>query len=122
VTDLVTATHQRLRQQRQIGGGRAALPYNVIGFSEDMHRRNRQLRLSLYNNLYRHHRGAHGGQAERIISDLFNAYRAEPAMPPLHIQGIIEDAPETHDLRLYRWDDGRFAVEHQKLFDPTFKP
>ncbi len=32
------------------------LPYNVIGFSEDMHRRNRQLKDFLYANLYRHYR------------------------------------------------------------------
>src|SRR3989304_4807455 len=63
------------------------LQYNVIGYSEDMHRRNRELKDFLYANLYRHHRVVRMAvKAERIITDLFNAYRAEPAMLPRHVQ------------------------------------
>ena len=83
VTDLVHATDQRLRES----GVRSVeelqrLPYNVIGFSEDMHRRNRQLKDFLYANLYRHYRVVRMAvKAERIISDLFHAYRAGAGHP-----------------------------------------
>ena len=126
VTDLVTATHQRLRDSNvKSVEDVQRLPYNVIGFSEDMHRRNRQLKDFLYNNLYRHHRVVRMAvKAERIISDLFNAYRAEPAMLPLHIQGIIKDRGLERTICDYiAGMTDRFAVEeHQKLFDPTLKP
>ncbi len=64
VTDLVQTTDQKLRES----GVRSVdelqrLPYNVVGFSEDLRRRNRQLKDFLYKNMYRHWRvDAHGGQ------------------------------------------------------------
>ena len=76
VTDLVHTTDQRLRESsvRSVEELQR-LPYNVIGFSEDMHRRNRQLKDFLYTNLYRHYRVVRMAvKAERIISDLFQAY------------------------------------------------
>jgi dGTPase len=48
------------------------LAYNVIDFSEDMYRRNRELKDFLYAKLYRHHRVMRMAvKAERIIGDLF---------------------------------------------------
>jgi dGTPase len=77
VTELVQATDQRLRES----GVRSVdelqrLPYNVVGFSEDMHRRNRQMKDFLYSNLYRHYRVVRMAvKAERVISDLFQRTR-----------------------------------------------
>jgi dGTPase len=126
VTDLLSATDQRLRQS----GARSVeelqrLPYNVIGFSEDMHRRNRQLKDFLYTNLYRHYRVVRMAvKAERIISDLFNAYLQEPAILPKHVQGWIDErGPERTVCDYIAGMTDRFAVEeHQKLLDPMMKP
>jgi dGTPase len=101
------------------------LPYNIISFSEDMHRRNRELKDFLYNNLYRHHRVVRMQvKAERIITSLYNAYQKEPAILPGHIQELTEE----HGLERTICDyvagmTDRFAVdEHNKLFNPQVKP
>ena len=126
VSDLVTATDQRLRES----GVRSVeelqrLAYNVIGYSEDMHRRNRQLKDFLYANMYRHHRVVRMAvKAERIITDLFTAYRAEPAMLPRHVQTSIETRSLERTICDYiAGMTDRFALqEHDKLFDPSTLP
>ena len=125
VSDLVYATHQRLLDNK-IKSTREVqyLPFNVINFGEDMHRRNRQLKDFLYLKLYRHHRMVRTSvKAERIISDLFNAYRAEALMMPAHIQESIErNSLERTICDYLAGMTDRFAIEeHQKLFDPTVK-
>jgi dGTPase len=126
VTDLVQSTHARLMESNVRSVEELQrLSYNVIGYSEDMHRRNRQLKDFLYNNLYRHHRVVRMAvKAEKITSDLFHAYCDEPAILPSHIQELIEE----HGLERTICDyiagmTDRFAVdEHQKLFEPSTKP
>jgi dGTPase len=126
VTDLVTATDQRLRES----GVRSVeelqrLPYNVIGYSEDMTRRNRQMKDFLYANLYRHHRVVRMAvKAERIITNLFDAYLADPEILPSHVQNIIEERGQERTICDYiAGMTDRFAVkEHTKLFDPQTLP
>jgi len=126
VTDIVYATHQRLRESNvKTVQDLQRLPYNVIVYSEDMHRRNRQLKDFLYNNLYRHYRVVRMAEkAERIIGDLFNAYKKESAMLPDHIQPMIEDRGLERTICDYiAGMTDRFASdEHNKLFDPSTKP
>jgi dGTPase len=126
VTDLTHTTDQHLRES----GVRSVvelqkLPYNVIGFSEEMSRRNRQLKDFLYANLYRHHRVVRmATKAERIISDLFKAYLREPAILPSHVQDLSEERGLERNICDYiAGMTDRFAVEeYQKLFDPVMKP
>ena len=126
VTDLVQATNERLRDSNiRSVDELQRLPYNVIGFSEDMHRRNRQLKDFLYANLYRHHRVVRMAvKAEHILSNLFNTYCAEPAILPKHVQGKISaNGLERTVCDYIAGMTDRFAVEeHRKLFDPTTKP
>ncbi len=126
VTDLLQATDQRLRESNVKSVEELQkLPYNVIGFSEDMHRRNRQLKDFLYANLYRHHRVVRMAvKAERIITVLFNAYRSEPAMLPLPVQNLVEDRGLERTICDYiAGMTDRYAIEeHQKLLDPTTRP
>lgn len=126
VGDLIQATDQRLRESNvKSVEDLQRLPYNVIGFSEDMHRRNRQLKDFLYANLYRHHRVVRMAvKAERIIINLFNAYRAEPEMLQSSVQALIEERGLERTICDYiAGMTDRYAVEeHQKLFDPTTKP
>jgi dGTPase len=126
VTELIQATDQRLRES----GVRSVdelqrLPYNVVGYSDDMHRRNRQLKDFLYNKLYRHHRVVRMAvKAERVVSDLFSAYQSEPTMLPLHIQEVIEKRGLERTICDYiAGMTDRFAIEeHRKLFDPSVLP
>jgi dGTPase len=126
VTDLIHTTNQRLQESNVKSVDELQrLAYNVIGFSEDMHRRNRQLKDFLYTNLYRHHRVVRMAvKAEHIIYDLFNAYTNEPAILPGHVQILINE----HGLERTICDyiagmTDRFAVdEHNKLFEPATIP
>lgn len=126
VTDLVTATDQCLRENSVRSVEELQLlRFNVIGFSEDMHRRNRQMKDFLYVNMYRHHRVVRMAvKAERIITDLFNAYQSEPAMLPQHVQGFIESRGLERIICDYiAGMTDRFALqEHSKLFDPSSLP
>jgi dGTPase len=126
VGDLVHTTHERLRDSNVKSVEELqSLPYNVISFSEDMHRRNRQLKDFLYANLYRHHRVVRMQvKAERIITDLFNAYRDEPAILPDHVQQMVQIYGLERTICDYiAGMTDRFATEeHRKLFDPALKP
>jgi dGTPase len=126
VTDLVHATDARLQGSHvKTVEELQRLPHNVIGFSEDMHRRNRQLKDFLYNNLYRHYRVVRMAvKAEQIISNLFKAYCAETAILPGHVQELIEERGRERTVCDYiAGMTDRFAVdEHTKLFDPSTKP
>jgi dGTPase len=126
VNDLVRTTGQRLRESNVHSVEELQrLPYNVISFSEDMHRRNRQLKDFLYNNLYRHHRVVRMQvKAERILSDLFQAYQSESSILPRHVQNRIEKfgLPRTICDYIAGMTD-RFALEeHRKLFDAGTQP
>jgi dGTPase len=126
VTDMVAATDKRLKES----GVKSTLdiqnlPYNTIGFSEDMQRRNRELKDFLYNKLYRHYRVVRMQvKAEHIITELFDAYHAEPLTLPDHVQKWIP----TRGLERTICDHiagmtDRYAIdEHARMHDPFLKP
>jgi dGTPase len=126
VTDMVEATDKRLKESKANSAlDIQKLNHNVVGYSEEMQRRNRELKDFLYKNMYRHYRVVRMQvKAERLISDLFNAYRAEPLMLPTTAQSGIEQ----HGLERAICDyiagmTDRYAIEeHQKLFDQSEKP
>ena len=126
VTDQIQATDQRLRES----GVRSVdelqrLPYNVVGFSEEMHRRNRQLKDFLYANLYRHYRVMRMAvKAEHIITDLFEAYHAEPSILPRHVQDTISERGLERTICDYiAGMTDRYAIEeYRKLFEPSVLP
>ncbi|PKN93503.1 MAG: deoxyguanosinetriphosphate triphosphohydrolase [Chloroflexi bacterium HGW-Chloroflexi-6] len=126
VTDMTQSTDIRLKES----GAKSAvevqkLNYNVIGYSEEMRRRNRELKDFLYNKLYRHYRVVRMAvKAERIISELFEAYCSEPAILPDHVQKniSIRGLERTICDHIAGMTD-RYAVEeHKRLFDPFLKP
>ncbi|MEA4908920.1 MAG: deoxyguanosinetriphosphate triphosphohydrolase [Chloroflexi bacterium] len=126
VTDLVQCTDQHLRESNaRTVDDLQRLPYNVVGFSEEMNRRNRQLKDFLFNNLYRHHRVVRMAvKAERILSDLFTAYREEPSILPRHVQQRMGTWSLERTICDYiAGMTDRFAIdEHNKLFDPMTLP
>jgi dGTPase len=126
VTDMVHSTDARLKES----GAKSALDlqklnHNVFGFSDDMRRRNRELKDFLYQNLYRHFRVVRMQvKAEQIINNLFNAYREEPAILPTQYQKLVPIRGQERTICDYiAGMTDRFAVEeHQRLFDPFLKP
>ncbi|MEZ0395628.1 MAG: deoxyguanosinetriphosphate triphosphohydrolase [Anaerolineales bacterium] len=126
VTDIVQATDTRLKES----GARSPmdiqkLKHNVIGYSEDMQRRNRELKDFLYSRLYRHFRVVRMQvKAEHIVTDLFNAYRNEPAILPDHVQAWIPTRGLERTICDYiAGMTDRFAIEeHERLHDPFLRP
>ena len=126
VADVIEATAQRIKAS----GAKTSLDiqkldHNVIGHSEDMNRRNRELKDFLYANLYRHHRVVRMAvKAERIIQELFNAYQSEPAMLPTQFQSLIEKRGLQRTICDYiAGMTDRYAIEeHEKLFNPHSRP
>ena len=126
VTDMVKGTDARLKQSK-INSYKdiQKLKHNVVGYTEEMQRRNRELKDLLYKKLYRHYRVVRMQvKAERIISDLFNAYRSEPATLPDHVQFFIEKRGLERTICDYiAGMTDRYAIEeHQKMFNPNEKP
>src|SRR5688572_30409796 len=126
VTDMLSATDARLRESKiKSVEDIQKLKQNLIGYSEDMQRRNRELKDFLYKQLYKHYRVVRMSvRAERLISDLFNAYRTEAAMLPDHVQRTIEKRGLERTISDYiAGMTDRYAVEeHQKLFNPLERP
>jgi dGTPase len=126
VTDMVEATNARLRESAVKSALELQkLDHNVIGFSEAMYPRNRELKDFLYTNLYRHPRVVRMQvKAERILSDLFTAYQKDAAMLPKHVQGWIDKrGPERTICDYIAGMTDRYAIEeYKKLFDPAVKP
>jgi dGTPase len=125
VSDLIYTTQQRLRDSNVRSVEELQrLPYNVIAFSEDMHRRNRQIKDFLYAKLYRHYRVVRMQvKAERILTDLFTAYHSEPSTLPTHVQEQVEEFGLERTICDYiAGMTDRFAIEeHQKLFDALLR-
>jgi dGTPase len=126
VTDLVNATDARIH-----GSGAASpldlqrLDHNVIGWSDDFQSMNREFKTILYDHMYRHYRVVRmATKAERVLSDLFNAYTAEPAILPLSAsQRLGEVGLERAVCDYIAGMTDRFALdEHVKLFDPRERP
>jgi dGTPase len=126
VTDMVQATDARLKAS----GARSALEiqklsYNLIGYSEETQRHNRELKDFLYAKLYRHYRVMRMQvKAEHIITDLFTAYRLEPLILPDHVQAWIPSRGLERTICDYiAGMTDRYAIEeHERLHDPYLKP
>jgi dGTPase len=98
------------------------LPDNVIGLSPELATMTRELKTFLYESLYRHPRVMRMQiKAERVITDLFNAYLEEPRQLPREEQQRLEERSLERVVCDYvAGMTDRFALqEHAKLFDPT---
>ena len=126
VTDMVKSTYDRLVSSAvKSVEDLQRLEYNVIGFSEELHNRNRELKDFLFAQLYRHSRVVRMQvKAERIIKDLFEAYMNQPTILPNHVATQIEARGLNRTICDYiAGMTDRYAIEeHQKLFDPTITP
>ncbi len=126
VTDMIESTEQRINASRVKSAlDIQKLKHNVIGYSEDMQRRHRDLKDFLYTRLYRHFRVVRMQvKAERTIGDLFKAYQEEPAILPDHVQKFIPQRGLERTICDYiAGMTDRYAIEeYNKLFDPAERP
>ncbi|MEP6895874.1 MAG: deoxyguanosinetriphosphate triphosphohydrolase [Chloroflexota bacterium] len=126
VTDMIESTDKRLKESKAKSAlDLQKLKYNVIGYSEEMQRRNRELKDFLYKKLYRHYRVVRMQvKAERLITDLFNAYRSEPLMLPTSVHKQVDTRGLERTICDYiAGMTDRYAIEeHQKLFNQLEKP
>jgi dGTPase len=127
VTDAASTTAHRLAQEgidsadklRQRG-----VP--IMGFSEEVQTRHRELRTFLYRRLYRHWRVVRmASKAQRVLQALFEAYTQEPAQLPYSVQARIAASVEPLERIVCDYVAGmtdRFALdEHGRLFDPAVR-
>jgi dGTPase len=126
VTDMINATDTRLKAS----GVKSALDIqklsvNLIGYSEIMQQRNRELKDFLFNKLYHHYRVVRMQvKAEHIITDLFKSYQLEPSILPEHVQQLITTRGLERTICDYiAGMTDRFAIEeHARLHDPYLRP
>jgi dGTPase len=121
-TDLIEASARRLEQHHPVSAeAAAALPERAVGFSPEIASEKRELARFLLDRFYRHHRVLRmAAKAERILTDLWNAYAADPRLLPPH---VLERAQgESEERAIVDYVAGmtdRFAMdEHDRLFDP----
>jgi dGTPase len=123
VSDLLNATAERLQASgAQSVAELQALDHNVIGFSDGLTARNRQLKDFLFQNMYQHHRVVRmQTKAELFLEALFRAYTANPQILPEEIQQIAQHRDFHRTICDYiAGMTDRFALqEHAKLFDPN---
>lgn len=126
VTDSVNNTQIKLRESgvKSVDDFQR-LSYNVVSFSDEMRRRNRELKDFLFTNLYRHYRVVRMAvKAEQIITNLFNAYRSEPTILPKQVQQFLKERSLERVICDYiAGMTDRFAIEeYRKIFDPDILP
>ncbi|MBN2258458.1 MAG: deoxyguanosinetriphosphate triphosphohydrolase [Anaerolineaceae bacterium] len=126
VTDLLQATNDRIQHyQVKTREDVQKLDCNLVGFSEELQARNRELKSLLYQQLYRHWRVLRmQTKAERFLSDLFEAYLAEPNVLPDSARLTLDEiGPQRTICDYLAGMTDRYALdEHARLFDPTTLP
>ncbi len=126
ITDLIQSIDRYLRKSNVCSSLELQkLPFNVAGFSEDMYRRNRELKDFLFNKLYRHHRVVRMSvKSERIITDIFSMYQRTPSALPEAVQELIPQRGLERTICDYiAGMTDRFAIdEHLRLFDSQTLP
>ncbi len=119
VTDLVRTTASRLEATgvASVEAVRCA-PERLVGFSPSTEKAALELKAHLSREFYRHPRVLQAGaRAERILGDLFTAYRGDPGRLPSHVRERIAEDGELRAIADYvAGMTDRFAIEaHARL-------
>lgn len=121
--DDLTATTAEEISSRGIGSVEDLRSHNValVGFSPELARKNRELKLFLHENLYRHYKVERMRvKAERYITDLFSTYNRYPTLLPAKYRKKMELLGKERVVCDYiAGMTDRFALdEYKKLFEP----
>jgi dGTPase len=126
VTDLILNTDKQIEERgiktlddvRLQGRG-------LVDFSPEIKEKNAELKRTLFSKLYRHYRVERmADKAERILTELFNAYTKNPKiLPPSFLSTYESKTPIQRIVCDYiAGMTDRFALdEYSKLFDPHAK-
>lgn len=122
VTDLIQATSEQLASSGVDSvDDLQMLDHNVVCFSDELQRMNRQLKDFLYENMYQHHRVVRMQlKAEIFVERIFEAYTSNPRLLPEEIQKLSRERHFQRTICDYiAGMTDRFALqEYMKLFDP----
>ena len=125
IRDLLETTRRQLEAARirsvedVRGAGR-----RLVGYSDDMAARVRELKDFLFRNMYRHYRVVRMGvKAGRIVRDLFESFVGEPLqLPPHYYERVGREGAHRVVCDYIAGMTDRFALdEHRKLFDPLVR-
>ena len=122
VSDLVSYSHERVHRS----GVRAPEDvqrheHPLIGFSKDMHRKQRHLSHYLHEHFYCHPSLMKmGNKARRILTEIFKAYRNEPRMLDTEDRAWAEEVGLERALcdRIAGMTDREAQEEYERLFAP----
>lgn len=122
VSDVLSETAKKIQQYdiKTLEDARN-LGQQLLGFSKEMKKKNSQLKMFLFENMYRHYRMMRmGDKAKRIITQLFEIYKNNPdLLPPsfrLKLKG--EDKMQIISDYIAGMTDRFALLEYKKLFDP----
>ncbi len=122
VTDVLRQSRRSIEERgiASVADVRAA-GENIIGFSRELAAAKRQLEDFLMQNLYSHYRVRRMAiKAARFVTDLFNAYAADPAQLPPEFQRHVSDVGLQRGVCDYiaGMTDRYAQDEYKKLFYP----
>jgi dGTPase len=122
VSDLIETSAARIeRAAPKSAADVQAAGEPLIGFSPERAEQKRAVARYLLDRFYRHHRVVRmAAKAERILTDLWRAYAADPRQLPPHVLERAQGESEERAIADYvAGMTDRFAMdEHQRLFDP----
>jgi len=118
VTDLIRQSAASIRDYAPVSIDDVRRAPPMIRFSERIQREQAELKQFLRTNLYRHYRVSRmSSKARRIITDLFQAFLAEPGLLPPEFQARAEsDTPRAIADYIAGMTDRYAIVEHRRLF------
>jgi dGTPase len=126
INDAIEATNRRLVETGvQSVEALQRLPENVTCYSSHFNQMNEQLKVFLFDQLYRHFRVVRmSAKAQHYLRDLFETYVEDPAQLPFEFQGWIERKGLHRAVADYiAGMTDRYALqEWQRLFDPFTRP
>jgi dGTPase len=122
VTDLIETTRGRLESEgvgspEEVRGSAE----RCVAFSPEVGEGKRELARFLLERLYSHHRVLTVSiKAERVLSELWEAYTSEERLLPAHVLERVAEEPRESVIADYiAGMTDRFAMEeHRRLFDP----
>ena len=130
VSDVLGETRKRLKRLDPANPDDIRrLDRPVVAFSDDMTAASATLKAFLFERMYRHERVLDVmARAQRIVTDLFDAFRADPEALPPEWRHSADEAGETKHARhvcdFIAGMTDRYAMEqHKRLFDvdPLFR-
>jgi dGTPase len=122
VSDLIGETTRRIKLTKiRTPEDVRKVKNNIISFSDNTKRLNRELKQFLFDKMYRHYRMIRmADKAKRIIHELFDVYLENSDQLPPSFHHRLEDANQMQLICDYiAGMTDRFALqEYKKLFDP----